>query len=186
MFNLKSKLMVSALIVFTATSFADDPAEIAVEPKDPEYIDGSIKFKGLITDSSCNITQKEQEVELGTHSAAVLKEINSRTNPVEFTIDIKDCSLSMSSLTIAMNGVAHADNNAIFALNTNEESAGKVGIQISTEAGDPVTPAGISEKITLRQDSRDYSKTYAANYLATGLATPGPANATVNYTVTYN
>lgn len=35
MFNLKSKLMVSALIIFTATSFADDsdPVEIARSQK---------------------------------------------------------------------------------------------------------------------------------------------------------
>lgn len=186
MFNLKSKLMVSALIMFTTTSFAADPVQIEGEPKESEHINGSIKFKGSITDSSCNITQKEQEVDLGVHSAAILKEMNSSTNPVDFTIDIKDCSLSMNSLTITMNGEAHADNNAIFALNTDEQSAGKVGIEISTKAGDPVTPAGMSKNITLRQDSRDYSLAYVANYRATGLATPGTANATVNYTVTYN
>lgn len=184
MFDLKSKLIISALIMFTTNSYAID--DIKPEMEEPENISGDIYFKGSITDSSCDITQKDQEVALGSHSVAILTENGNSTAPVDFTIDIKNCSLSMNSLTIQMMGASHAENNAIFALDADDQSAGKIGIAIKTKEGDAVTPAGNNRNIALRQDSRDYALNYVANYQATGLATPGKANATVNYTVSYN
>ncbi|WP_413493290.1 fimbrial protein [Morganella psychrotolerans] len=184
MFDLKGKFIISALFLFSANAFAVN--DIIPEAEGPDVISGDFHFKGNITDSSCDITQKDQEVELGTHSVAVLKENGSSTAPVEFTIDIKNCSLSMNALTIQMAGSPHAGNNAIFALDADDQSAGKIGIAIKTKDGEAVTPAGGSRNIPLRHDSRDYSLDYAANYQSTGLATPGKANATVNYTVTYN
>lgn len=184
MFDLKSKLITSALIMFAANAYAVD--DIKPEVEDPAEISGNIYFKGNITDSSCDITQKDQEVELGTHSVAILTENGKNTDPVDFTIDIKNCSLSMNALTIQMMGASHAENNAIFALDADEQSAGKIGIAIKTKGGDAITPAGGRQNILLRQDSRDYALDYVANYQATGLSTPGKANATVTYTVTYN
>ena len=184
MFNLKSKLITLSLIMFAANVYAID--DIKPEPEDPTEISGNVHFKGNITDSSCDITQKDQEVELGTHSVAILTENGKSTDPVDFTIDIKNCSLSMSALTIQMTGTSHAENNAIFALDADDQSAGKIGIAIKTKEGDAITPAGGNRNIPLRQDSRDYALNYIANYQATGLSTPGKANATVNYTVTYN
>ncbi|WP_413482814.1 fimbrial protein [Morganella psychrotolerans] len=184
MFDFKRKLIISALIVFTTNAYAIN--DIDPEPEDPAEISGNIHFKGNITDSSCDITQKDQEVELGTHSVAILTENGKSTDPVDFTIDIKNCSLSMSALTIQMTGTSHAENNAIFALDADDQSAGKIGIAIKTKEGDAIIPAGGSRNIPLRQDSRDYALNYVANYQATGLSTPGKANATVKYIVTYN
>lgn len=183
MFGIKSKFIISALVMFASNVYAID--DIKPEIEDPTEINGNIHFKGNITDSSCDIMQ-DQEVDLGTHSVAILTENGNSTTPVDFAIDIKNCSLSMSALTIQMMGASHAENNAIFALDADDQSAGKIGIAIKTKAGEAVTPAGGSHNIPLRQDSRDYSLNYIANYQATGLSTPGKANATVNYTVTYN
>lgn len=184
MFDLKNKLIISALIMFTANAYAIN--DIKPEAEYPAEISGNINFKGNITDSSCDITQKDLEVELGTHSVSVLTENGKNTDPVDFTIDIKNCSLSMNALTIQMMGASHAEDNAIFALDPDDQSAGKIGIVIKTKDGEAVTPAGGSRNIPLRQDSRDYALNYVANYQATGLATPGKANATVTYIVTYN
>ena len=184
MFGIKSKSIISALVMFASNVYAID--DIIPEVEDPAEISGSIHFKGNITDSSCDITQKDQEVELGTHSVAILTENGKNTDPVDFTIDIKNCSLSMSALTIQMMGPSHAENNAIFALDADDQSAGKIGIAIKTKEGEAITPAGGRRNIPLRHDSRDYALNYIANYQATGLSTPGKANATVNYIVTYN
>ncbi|MEG0278111.1 MAG: fimbrial protein [Morganella sp. (in: enterobacteria)] len=184
MFGIKNKFIISALVMFTSNVYAI--YDIKPEIDDPVKISGNIHFKGNITDSSCDITQKDQEVELGTHSVAILTENGKKTDPVDFTIDIKNCSLSMNELTIQMMGTEHAENNAIFALDADDQSAGKIGIAIKTKEGDAITPAGGGRNIPLRKDSRDYSLNYVANYQATGLSTPGKANATVNYTVTYN
>ncbi len=184
MFGIKHKYIISALIIFSANAYAIN--DINPEPAEPVEISGNVHFKGNITDSSCDITQKDQEVELGTHSVTLLKENGKSTPPVDFTIDIENCSLSMSSLTIQMSGESHVGNNTIFALDADDQSAGKVGIAIKTKEGKTVMPAGDKREILLRQDSRDYSLNYTANYQATGLATSGKANATVNYTVTYN
>ncbi|HCM63729.1 MAG TPA: type 1 fimbrial protein [Morganella sp. (in: Bacteria)] len=185
MFNFKIKLIVSALIMFSSNVFADDVHEIKPEAQGPVSVSGNINFKGSITDSSCDIT-KNQDVELGTHSVTVLKERGQTTAEVDFNIDIKDCSVSMNSLAITISGEPHQDNNTIFALNADEQSAGKVGIALKTKEGDVVNPTGDKRVIEPRTDTRDYSLGYVVNYMATGLATPGTANATVNYTVTYN
>ena len=146
---------------------------------------GNIRFTGKITDSSCDITQKDKDVYLGEHSVAKLKKNDDRTEEKAFDIYLINCSLAMKSLKIKMECTAHADNATLYALDANEKSAGKVGISIATAEGQQVTPAGDYRDIPLKADSRDYTLNYTAAYQATGLATPGEGNATVNYTVSY-
>lgn len=150
-----------------------------------QEITGNIVFKGNITDSSCDIIQKNKEVDLGEHSVAALKNRDDRTREEAFDISLINCSLAMTSLKIKMEGTAHEDNAMLYALNANEESAGNVGIRIATAGGQQITPAGDYRDIPLQADSRDYTLNYTASYQATGLATPGTGNATVNYTVSY-
>ena len=170
----KSKLLISSLFLLSVNSLAadGDDAFIVPEVKEPTEINGNIVFKGEITDSSCDITQKDIEVDLGSHSAALLKNRDDRTPAEQFDIVVTDCSLSMASLKIQMSGTAHKDNAALFALDAG------TGNHL-------MSPAGGDRKITLKNDSRDYTLTYSAAYQATGLATPGKGNATINYTVSY-
>lgn len=186
----KSKLLISSLFLLSVNSLAadGDDAFIVPEAKEPTEINGNIVFKGEITDSSCDITQKDIEVDLGSHSAALLKNKNDMTPAEQFNIAITNCLLSMTSLKINMTGSAHKDNATLFALDAGDKSAGNVGIVITDIAGTGnhlMSPAGGDRKITLKNDSRDYTLTYSAAYQATGLATPGTGNATINYTVSY-
>ncbi|HID7484008.1 fimbrial protein [Morganella morganii] len=183
---LKRKLLITSLILLSVNTFAaDEDPFIEAERKDPTEINGSINFSGKITDSSCDITQKDIDVDLKNHSAALLKNRDDRTPPENFDIAITNCSLSMKSLQIKMTGAAHNDNPALFALDANDKSAGNVGIVITTSGNYQITPAEGYRDITLTPDSRDYTLTYSAGYQATGLATPGEGNATINYTVSY-
>ncbi|OBU07660.1 fimbrial protein [Morganella psychrotolerans] len=182
MFVLKNKVIISALFMFSTNAFSVD--EIIPEVPESTELSGSINFKGTITDSSCDI--KDQDVELGTHSVTVLKEKGNNTPPVDFNINIENCSLSMDSLVLRMSGQSHQDDNNVFALDAGEQSAKSVGIVIKTKEGDVILPAGSNRNIPIRKDTRDYSLSYVAHYQATGLAEMGKANATVNYTVTYN
>ncbi len=186
----KNRLLISSLFLLSVNSFAADDAGILGEQpsEDPIEINGNIVFKGEITDSSCDIAQKNIEVDLGTHSAKLLKNRDDRTPAEQFDIVVTDCSLSMASLKIQMSGTAHKDNAALFALDAGEKNAGNVGIVIIDIAGTGnhlMSPAGGDRNITLKNDSRDYTLTYSAAYQATGLATPGKGNATINYTVSY-
>ncbi|EMQ4857064.1 type 1 fimbrial protein [Morganella morganii] len=189
MSSLKNKLFISSLFLLSVNSFAKDPViKGEQDVKDPVEIDGSISFKGEITDSSCDITQNDIEVDLGSHSVLLLENKDDMTPAEQFNIDITNCSLSMSSLKINMTGTAHKDNAALFALDADDRSAGNVGIVITNIAGTgnhPVNPAAGARDITLRNDSRNYTLTYSAAYQATGQATPGTGNATINYTVSY-
>ncbi|EMD6371691.1 TPA: fimbrial protein [Morganella morganii] len=185
----KRKLIISSLLLlsFNAFSADDDINEITPEADvaDAKEITGNIRFTGKITDSSCDITQKDKDVYLGEHSVAKLKKNDDRTEEKAFDISLINCSLAMTSLRIKMEGTAHADNATLYALDANDKSAGKVGISIMTAEGQQVTPAGGYRDIPLKADSRDYTLNYTAAYQATGLATPGEGNATVNYTVSY-
>jgi len=189
MSSLKNKLFISSLFLLSVNSFAKDPViEGEQEPLDLVEINGNISFRGKITDSSCDITQNDIEVDLGSHSVLLLENKDDMTLAENFNIDITNCSLSMSTLKIKMTGSAHKDNAALFALNADDRSAGNVGIVITNIAGtgnNPVNPAAGARDITLRNDSRDYTLTYSAAYQATGQATPGTGNATINYTVSY-
>ncbi|XKD94877.1 fimbrial protein [Morganella morganii] len=124
-------------------------------------------------------------MELGEHSVADLKNKDDKTQAEEFDISLINCSLAMTSLKIKMEGTAHKDNAALYALDAGEKSAGNVGIAVTDKQDQPITPAGIYQNIALKNDSRDYTLTYKAAYQATGLATPGTGNATINYTVSY-
>lgn len=183
----KIKLIIFSLFSFNAFSADDILRDIKYETDTPEAkeITGNITFKGNITDSSCDIIQKNKEVDLGEHSVAELKNKDDKTQSEEFDISLINCSLAMMSLKIKMEGTAHKDNPALYALDAGENSAGKVGITVTDKQDKQITPAGIYQDIVLKNDSRDYTLTYKAAYQATGLVTPGTGNATVNYTVSY-
>lgn len=185
----KKKLIVSSLFLFAFNSFSADGDLYDIQPEtdipEGKDITGNIVFKGEITDSSCDITQKDKEVNLGGHSVAGLKNKGDKTKSEPFDISLINCSLAMTSLKIKMEGTAHKDNAVLYALNAEEKSAGNVGISITTAEGQQMVPAGNYHDIPLRPDSRDYTLNYTAAYQATGLATPGTGNATVNYTVSY-
>ncbi len=190
MSSLKNKLLISFLFLLSVNSFAADGNEIIGEQPAEDYIPirGNIVFKGEITDSSCDIAQRNIEVDLKSHSVALLKNKDDKTPAEQFDIVIENCSLSMTSLKINMAGTAHKDNATLFALDADDKSAGNVGIAITDISGAGnhlMNPAGGDRNITLKNDSRDYTLTYSAAYQATGLATPGKGNATVNYTVSY-
>ena len=185
---LKRELIISSLLLFSFNAFSADGDIHEVVPEidaDAKEITGNIRFTGKITDSSCDITQKDKDVYLGEHSAAKLKKNDDRTEEKAFDISLINCSLAMTSLRIKMEGTAYADNATLYALDANQKSAGKVGISIATAEGQQVTPVGDYSNIPLQADSRDYTLNYTAAYQATGLATPGEGNATVNYTVSY-
>ncbi|KJF79259.1 major fimbrial subunit [Morganella morganii] len=187
MSRFKSKLLISSAHLLSVNSLAADGDEILGEQpaEDPVEINGHIIFKGEITDSSCDIAQKDIEVNLGTHSAKLLKNRDDRTPAEQFDIAVTDCSLSMTSLKIQMSGTAHKDNAALFALDAGENNAGNVGIMVIDKQDQPVTPGAAYQDIVLKNDTRDYTLTYSAAYQATGLATPGAGNATINYIVSY-
>ena len=187
MFDLKGKLLISSLLLLSVNSFAADDNEIIGELpyEDPVEINGNIAFKGEITDSSCDFAQKNIEVNLGSHSAALLKNRDDRTPEEEFNIILTNCSLAMKSLKVKMTGTAHKDSAVLFALDADDNSAGNVGIVITGSDSEQISPAGVYRDIALKDNSRDYTLTYRAAYQATGLATPGAGNATVNYTISY-
>lgn len=184
----KRKLIISSLFLLSFNALSvDDNHEIEPEVEVPEAkeLTGNITFTGKITDSSCDITQKDKEVNLGEHSVTELKNKDDKTKAEAFDISLINCSLAMTSLKIKMEGEAHKDNAVLYALDAGDKSAVNVGISITTAAGQPMIPAGDYHDIPLQADSRDYTLNYTAAYQATGLATPGEGNATVNYTVSY-
>lgn len=74
----KRKLIISSLLLFSFNAFSvdGDVNEIAPEvDADTKEITGNIRFTGKITDSSCDITQKDKDVYLGEHSVAKLKKM---------------------------------------------------------------------------------------------------------------
>lgn len=119
----KRKLIISSLVLlsFNAFSADDDIPDIIPEPDEVvvEEKMGNIRFTGKITDSSCDITQKDKDVYLGEHSVAKLKKNDDRTEEKAFDISLINCSLAMTSLKIKMEGTAHADNATLYALDAN-------------------------------------------------------------------
>ncbi|MBT9425339.1 type 1 fimbrial protein [Enterobacter oligotrophicus] len=149
--------------------------------------DGVINFTGNITGTACVVdtTAIAQPVELGTVSATAFSGGNGATAASKrFNILLKSCPESISSASVRFDGITHAANPSILALN-NGQTATNVGVAIYEQDNSTLIPVGsASSSITLQEDV-DNTLTYFAKYMATGAVGAGTVNSSTAFTVTY-
>ncbi|XXD07997.1 fimbrial protein [Klebsiella sp. R445] len=171
------KLAISAAIISSLTlssvAFADD---------------GKINFVGSITDVACTVTNDVSNpltVTLGNVSRTVFTGAGSTAAPTKFTIALTECPDTVTSATVKFDGVSHAVENTILALNDDPGVATGVGIQLADVNNNTIPLYTASQPYSLGGGSNNLD--FMARYYATSdTVTAGPANSTSNFTIVYN
>lgn len=148
--------------------------------------DGTINFKGSITDVACEITtaSASQDVTLGNVSAKSFSAAGDTAAATKFTIKVSGCPDSISGAAVRFDGEVDAVNNQILALSPGE-SATNVGIAIYESDSSTLIPMQ-TDSATKSLESGDNDLNFIAKYYATSAnVTAGSANASTTFTITY-
>ena len=114
--KLNKFLVVAAALGFAANAFAANPVNQG---------EGTIDFKGSIIDAPCSIDENAstKEVDLGQVSNVLLAG-GGKSNPVDFKIVLRDCSLAtMSKVKTTLTGAPSSLNSDLLGISGNAEGA---------------------------------------------------------------
>ncbi|HHR6078691.1 TPA: fimbrial protein [Providencia alcalifaciens] len=173
---------IAALAFTGSVNAADDTGNANAE--------GKIHFKGQFIEQTCDIeandsAKKEGTVQLGTWLKDNFdKQAGKKTDPVPFSIGLKNCPSMLSKARVFFKGTAHPDAPQLYEV----KDVTGIGIGISgTENGNYYAPDTEADSIALDADNHSGKRTYFARYQATGGdVNAGTANADVTVTIQYN
>lgn len=178
-------LPILSSVMMVGPSFADEPvAPITVNG-------GTIQFTGSIVNAPCVIDNNSASavVNLGQYRVDSFSGSGTTSSPVDFNIDLIDCSVdTYSKAAVTFNGVTIDGNNKVLALTARQAAdttAGGVGIQILQDS--EALPVDGTTASTLKSFTEEgVSLRFQAQYLALAEnVTPGSANASADFTITY-
>jgi P pilus assembly protein, pilin FimA len=149
--------------------------------------DGTIRFTGAVTDTTCTIATGSQNlnVDLGKVAKTALNgAAGMQASPTRFIIALTGCPETVKNANVKFDGTAHSANPRLLALDSGTGIATGVGIQIADSDG---------SEIPLHTATRDYALATGANqlsftarYVSTAAAvTTGTANGTSQFTINY-
>lgn len=153
---------------------------------------GAVTFTGTVVDAPCSITPDsvDQTIDLGQVSVAKLANgtsNNGTSAPVEFTIQLEDCSLSpapaLNTVTATFNGT---EGNTPGLLGTSGSAKGS-SIALYNEDSSPLILGSPSTPNPLILGSNTLY--YSAAVVGDGLSVPisaGDFTATANFELTYD
>ncbi|WP_312414900.1 fimbrial protein [Pseudescherichia sp.] len=146
----------------------------------------TIKVSGVVYVAACRVDPSSVDipVDMGKHSIYQLKNIGDSTEPVSFSITLRDCPETTHSARVKMDGIADASNNSLFRIDNVADSATGIGVAIYDVTGAILSLASTSAPYNLRKG--DNTLSFAANYVVSTLpVTNGVADATVDFTLIY-
>ncbi|HIE5389292.1 TPA: fimbrial protein [Enterobacter cancerogenus] len=149
--------------------------------------DGTVNISGSINANTCIISPETQEqtVSLGNIASKQFTEKGDTSPPVAFTIDVQNCSSSVSSLTLNFQGTADTNDNTLLALDGSNPAQG-VAISLLDADDNPVPLNTTTRAYAIDPSKTDNVLTFYAQYMATtDKVSGGDANATVTFDVTW-
>jgi len=165
--------MIAGLSVCTANAFAAD---------------GTINFKGSITDSACTVSNSVANpltVTLGTVSSKGFTAAGVTAAPTKFDIGLTDCPDSMKSASVKFDGDSANSDDSVLKLTPGDEVATGVGIQIVDNAGKVVQLATSSTATPLTKGINNLQ--FIARYISIAdKVTGGKADSTAQFSIIYN
>lgn len=137
---------------------------------------GTIKFKGEILSSSCNLVTKNIEVILPKIDKKELSKINSipdsKKYGKEFDIVLEDCGNDNKNveITLKSTNLSEGRNHIMRNMLTGNGAAKDVGITIHSNESDKKNPVILDGKIPLKKIIKDKKMVYKliASYVPTG------------------
>lgn len=186
--------MILAGLMTSGAAFAaatDGPSPMNTNPgadAGTQGAGGEVKFTGEITDVSCEVTtaSKNQSVDLGKWAKTYF-DSRTETTQTPFTISVKNCPQSVSTVAVLFDGDKDSDDNTL--LKTTGGATG-VGIKLyEADRASSVSIGSISDavNVTSGEEGGSADLTFYADYKSDGEAIAvGQANATSNFVMVYN
>ncbi|MBV7403498.1 fimbrial protein [Enterobacter sp. ENT03] len=145
-----------------------------------------IRVTGRITDSICEVEPKVEPVAMGTQVAQNFHDVGNASDPINFTIQLKNCGQDAKEVRIAFTGTSASDAS-LLALNSG--SVSQLAIRILDNNKNPIA-------LNDRQDGgRIYTLNpliptqnlqFYAQYVALSVPVDaGEADATANFSLTW-
>jgi major type 1 subunit fimbrin (pilin) len=149
--------------------------------------DGTINFKGSITDQTCTVDSgsQNQDVTLGNVAQSALNGgAGKSAAPTRFTLSVSGCPDTVSGANVKFDGTSNSENRNLLALDEGTGIATGVGIEIADQNGTAIPLHTASSDYTLEEGSNTLE--FVARYVSTGTAvTTGTANGTSQFTINY-
>lgn len=150
--------------------------------------DGTIKFTGSISDTTCTVTPttQNQNVILGTVSSSAFAAIGDTAAPTKFSIDLENCPATVTAASVKFDGPIDADDSNLLALTTASGQATGVAVGIYEQDAATLIPIATDSASKPLSSTGVNTYNFIAKYVATKAAvTQGPANAATNFTIAY-
>lgn len=151
--------------------------------------DGTITFKGAVTDQTCTVDPNDakQTVTLGTVGTSAFKVAGDRAPTIAFDIKLTNCPAAQENVWINFQAAPDAVNPKLIAIPASSGNAKGIGLGITDRrTGNLIPPMKYSEKFPIDKNSKSGTITLAANYVSTtDKVTPGDANVTSDFTIAY-
>lgn len=149
--------------------------------------DGTVNFKGIITDKSCTVDtgSKDQTVDLGKVATTAFTAKGDTAGAKSFVIKLTTCpeDVTENGATVRFDGAAKGGDPSILALD-DASVATDVGIQIKDNANKVVKLYENSSVYTLVKG--DNNLNFTARYIATAdKVGAGAANSSAQFTIIY-
>ena len=171
---------------------------LAAAPLAANAADGTITFKGKVTDVTCQITTpagKDFTVNLPTVSKASLATVGATNGRTQFAINLSKCGTNSNVATYFEPGstVDFATGRLLNQTPTSANGAGNVQVQLLGSNFDVLPIKAASSG--LAQTNSQWVNTgtagtadlnYYAEYYATGAASAGEVSTSVKYTIIYH
>ncbi|MGL5969665.1 MAG: fimbrial protein [Kluyvera sp.] len=199
---MKGKITVIALVVSSCLTVGSALAE-----------DGTVHFRGEITDSTCTVDQGDAEQYVDLHkvgTSSLNGSVGKTTSPTAFEIKLRDCPAVFTTASAVFSGTEDSDSTGNLAIgsgnapvnDTGNPSGDFTGIDASGAALPAASATGVAIQILNRSDnsvvelfkpsaatdisSGSATLKFLAQYISTkSVVTPGTGNADAQFTVTY-
>lgn len=201
-FIVKGKITVIALVLSSCLTAGSALAE-----------DGTVHFRGEITDSTCKVDQGDADQYVDLHkvgTSALNGSVGKTTSPTAFEIKLTDCPAVFTTASVVFSGTEDSDSTGNLAIGSGNApvndathaSGDFTGVDASGSALPEASATGVAIQILNRSDSSviELFKPSAATDISSGTATlqflaqyistknvvtPGTGNADAQFTVTY-
>ncbi|MEX5431838.1 fimbrial protein [Klebsiella michiganensis] len=150
--------------------------------------DGTVNITGTIQGNTCTVTTDtaNQQVTLGDIAAKQFTAAGSASQPIKFTIGLKNCGSAASAVSLTFTGEADTTNSDLLALTSQAGSAAGVGVAILDSQRTLVPLNSASRQYTLDPQQTSQNLTFYGEMVATSSpVTAGSVDATTTFSLTY-
>ncbi len=148
----------------------------------------SITVSGTIQNTSCTVSTDtaNQTVFLGDISSKQFYQSGASSQPVQFIVDLQNCTGSMSGVTVTFNGQTDSVDPSLLALDSGDNAASGLGIAILDVNRTLIPLNNPSSNYAIDINDTDNQLVFYAQYRSTAsTVNAGSTAATATFDLTY-